>query len=455
VDSIALLPGVIAVFVLWRRGVESAFLDVYLPSLILFPWYCCILPGVPDPSFSQSAMIPLAVVFFWQSRFRWRFSAVDLVVLTFAAWAFVSELLTHGFIEAQNISLDVITQGVIAWIFGKELIGRRGNSTKFARRFVFLLFLICVASVYEFRFLMNPFRAWLLPFFPGQAFNGAGTQMRWNVGRVCGPFAHSILAGVTFMSGILVNVWLAKSGKWERDFRWLPGFPLTKGTMLTLGLLAGSIMTLSRGPWLSGIFGIAILGIGTARYPRKALFLASAFVVVAAAASWTLTRNYTSAGQKGAQSEEQESAAYRAELMDKYKDIAFERPVWGWGHAAPSWPKVPGMVSIDNAYLFMMLLHGVVYAAIFAAFLAIMVLRLVWAGLHSEPKKCAELFMLAGVMVSFAIAFATVWMPADTQGIVFLFAGWAEGRILERSLEVRQEIRVARALPYRFETVYT
>lgn len=454
-DSIALIPGIVAIFVLWRRGVESAFLDVYLPALLLFPWFCCVLPGIPDPSFSQSAMIPIAIVFFWRSRFRWRFSALDIFVLALASWAFTSEWVNHGFAEAENVSFDAVTQGVIAWVLGKELIGRRGNGTKFARRFVFLLFLICIVSVYEFRFAVNPFKGLLGPFFPGQGDLGWNAGIRWHFGRICGPFPHSILAGVTFMSGILVNVWLTNSGKWEEKFRWLADLPLTKGRILTAGLLAGSVMTLSRGPWISGIFGIAIVVIGTARSPRKALFWASAFVLVAGAATWEATERYTSVGQKGAQTEEQESAAYRAELLGKYKDIALERPLWGWGHAAPSWPQVPGMSSVDNAYLFLALSHGAVFAGIFIVFLATIVFRLIWAGLNSGPAKCAELFMLAGVMISFAIAFGTVWMPADTQGIVFLFAGWAEGRIIEGSVDVRYEVMASRALPYRFESVYT
>jgi hypothetical protein len=454
VDSIALLPGLIAIWVLSRSGLESAFLNVYLPALLVLPWYRCNLPGIPDPSFSQSAMVPVAIVFLWRSRFRWQFSAMDLVVFSFAAWAILAEYVTNGYVEAQNVSFDAITQGVLAYLLGKVLIGSQGNEAKFARRFVFCLFLICVASVYEFRFSVNPFKGLIGRFFPGQGSEVAwNTQIRWGLGRVTGPFAHSIIAGMTIMSGVLVNLWLIKAGKWEKHFRWLTGLPFGKGKLIATGLVAGLLMTMSRGPWVSGVFGVALAAVGAARNPKRALSFALAFGILAGAATWAITANYTSVGQEGPQTPEQESAVYRANLLDRYRDIALQRPVWGWG--SRTYPRVGGMESIDNAYLLMMLMHGITYTAIFGLFLVLMVVRLVRAGLKADSQKCAVLFALAGVIVSFIVSLGTAWLPPDTQAVLFLFAGWAEGRIIEKPVKLTEkEEEIPVCSPYRFERVY-
>jgi hypothetical protein len=448
VDTLALLPGLIALLVLSRSGVESAFMNVYIPTAILLPWCVCVLPGVPDPSFSQSAMLPIAMVFFWRSRFRWRFSALDILVFAFAGWAIASEYLTNGFIEAQNISFNALTQGIIAYLLGKELIASRGQETRFARRFVFLIFVICALSVWEFRMQSDLFKLMMAPFFP-KAGLIEYAQRRWNVGRIAGPFSHSIVAGVNIMAAILINRWLSRSGKWERYFRWCP-LPFKKEKIITAGLIAGSLMTLSRGPWIGGVFGFALAQVGAARNPRKALALACAFVAVAGVATWVATAKYTSAG-RAAPAEEQASAAYRTELLTEYRDIALERPVFGWGG---NFPVIGGMTSIDNAYLLMMLIHGVPYAGMFVLFLVVMVIRLVSAGLKADPQERPVLFALAGVFVSFIVSLGTVWLPPDTQGILFLLAGWAEARVIGRSVEVRQQSVISSPARYQFERVY-
>ena len=349
-DKIALLPGFIALLVLNRTGPESAFLNVYLPALMLLPWYVCALPGVPDPSFSQSAMFPIAIAFFWRSRFRWRFSYPDVLVFVFVGWAIASEYINNGFVSAQNISFEATMQGLVAYLLGKEMIGYREREARFARRFVFFLFVICVLSVYEFRFSVNPFKGLIGRFFPGQGGEQAwSTQIRWNLGRITGPFSHAIIAGETIMSGILVNTWLIKTGTWEEYLRRL-SLPFTRGKIIAAGLIAGSLMTMSRGPWLGGAFGAVLVAVGVTRNPARSLVRAAVFFVIVGAATWAAAATYTSVSpDTGQMTEEQESAAYRAVLTTRYKEFAFERPVWGWGSG--SWPVVPGWLqSITPIY---------------------------------------------------------------------------------------------------------
>jgi hypothetical protein len=453
VDKIALLPGLAALIVMSRSGPEVAFLSVYLPVLLLLPdYFRCVLPGIPDPSFSQSAIFPIALAFFWRSGFRWRLSGLDVLVFAFSAWAVGSEYVNNGYSEAQNLAFDMLTQSVIPYLIGKELFGLKGFETRFARRFVFLLFVVGVASIYQFRMGSNPFKAIFIPFFPSSVAGTWDTQIRWGLGRVDGPFEHSILAGVNFMAAILVNLWLMRSGRWERDFRWLPGFPLNKGRIITAGLVAGSLMTMSRGPWLAGVVGAMLTAAGAARSPKRALAIGAVFVAIGGAAIWGVTKTYTSGSLDSAQTEEQRSATYRAVLLTQYQEIAFQRPLFGWGKN--TWPKVSGMFSIDNCYLLMMLMHGLPYVGFFALFMLAVPLRLVRRGLELGPRQRGILFALAGVFISFAISLGTAYMGMQLQALTFLFAGWAEGHVIGGSSLVESEISRHRPARHGFQQVY-
>jgi hypothetical protein len=75
VAAIAGIPGVIALFVCLRRGVAAALIDVYLPVLLLIPdYFRWVLPGLPDPTFNEAAIIPIAGLFVLREARRWRFS---------------------------------------------------------------------------------------------------------------------------------------------------------------------------------------------------------------------------------------------------------------------------------------------------------------------------------------------------------------------------------------------
>ena len=113
------------------------------------------------------------------------------------------------------------------------------------------------------------------------------------------------------------------------------------------------------------------------------------------------------------------------------------------------------MASIDNAYLLLALAHGITYTGIFALFLGIMMLRLVQAGLKADSRSRVLFFTLAGIFVMFAISLGTVWMPPATEAVVFLFAGWAEGRIIERPGKFEEDRSIPRVAYRRFEQVYT
>ena len=101
-NFLALLPGCIALIVSLKRSPAQAFLYVYIPSLLVFPdYYRWIAPGLPDPNFHQSAILPIAAVYFWKKQ-TWRSSYVDLMVLGFAFCVGFSQYLATGYSDART-----------------------------------------------------------------------------------------------------------------------------------------------------------------------------------------------------------------------------------------------------------------------------------------------------------------------------------------------------------------
>lgn len=313
---LATIPGIIAQFVALTRSPQQAFLDVYLPVLILMSdYYRWMAPGLPDPSFSQSAILPIGILFLVREAAKWKLSIADVLVLGFAFCIGYSESLNAGYSEAQNLMFDMLSWVILPYILGKGMIAPHGLSATSAKRLVCLLFIMSLISVYEFKMGRTPWQLILARFFPGQ---GAGwvTTFRWGFTRIAGPYGHAILAGVILNNAYRLQRWLEWSQLWEPRFSKFPGLPLLKARIATLGELGGVIMTMVRGPWIGGMFAAVIAAIGRAKNRWRALGIIAAVAIVVGTPAVLAFKSYVAVGRAGAKTVAQESAAYRKELME-------------------------------------------------------------------------------------------------------------------------------------------
>jgi hypothetical protein len=226
-ESIVLLPGFIAAWFAATRSLEEAFFAVYLPVLLLIPDYFRMpIDGFPDPGFIQTTILPIGLGLCFLAVFKgqWKFSAVDLCVVAFIGWQFISNIYNLGYKEAQNNLFDELTLAIFPYMAGKALIEPTGLRVRFAKRFVFLLFVVTVLSLYEFRMGDNLFRPLVSPLFPGQD-PGSFTQMRWGFGRIGGPYVHAIFMCAILGIGYLLCRWLNVTKQWEPHFRWASSLP--------------------------------------------------------------------------------------------------------------------------------------------------------------------------------------------------------------------------------------
>ena len=455
-NVVALIPGLWAAIVAWRRSPARAYLDVYLPVLLLIPdYFRCILPVLPDPTPNAAAIVAIAVVCLLRGGARWRFSLTDGLVIAYAAAMTFSEYLNKDGAEARNIGFEVFAAVVLPYLLTKILIEPQGLRVEFAKRMVVLVAIVVGLSLWEFRMGRPVFKFMLAPLFPGQG--SWPDTFRYGFTRVAGPYGHAILAGIIFAAVYRVAKWLEWTGHWPERVAWLPWKP-TRARLLALALAAGSVMTLCRGPWIGAFAGMVVLLIGRARNRRRLFTAVLVLTFVVGLPGAIAFKSYVSVGRQGALTPEQETAAYRAELVEKYTAIAMQHAWWGWGRAG--WPKVAGMDSTDNSYLLLALNHGLVTLGLFLAILASSAARLAVFGARrprDDPSGMLA-FTLLGCYVGFFISLATVFHGEQTVQLFFIVAGWSEGLMSSRAA-VTAPVAVRDAAPgaplFQFSRVMT
>lgn len=424
-QAVAILPLIAGLIWLVARNHREALLDVYLFSLLLLPAWCrWSIPGLPDPTLYEAAVLPVAGAFVLRGLKKWRISLMDFIVTSLILLICWSEYRNAGYNEAQNLMFDMLAAGLFPYMLGKGILDSPGMRVRFLRRFTGYLAILVGFFLYEFRFRYNPYRVMFDPFFPGQ---GWITTERFGLARCAGPFSHALLAGAIFMIGFHFQVWLHRSGSWEPYFRKLKYPQLSKARLISAVVGLGLLLTLARGPQIGAVIAAGFVWIGAGRQPKKRLLIALVLLVVVGVPLAIQAVSYASVGRANAADASQETAAYRKELLDHYVDVALQHAMFGWGRNG--WPKDPGMPSIDNYYLLLALMHGVIASGIFAIILLSLMVRCLWDGLRRRRARGGPpsmSFTLAGIFAGLLFAWFTVFMGETAMPIVFLLIGFAE-----------------------------
>ena len=294
-------------------------------------------------------------------------------------------------------------------------------------------------SVYEYRMGQNPFTLAIARFFPDEHFPWK-TQIRWGFGRVSGPFGQSELAGMMFFFGLVLALWLTYNHLWEPKFSHMTWLPFKKATIITWTIAIVLVMTQARGPWIGSLVAIPVALIGRAhRVLRTALLVGACFLVLAPAAYLGL-KAYTSGPTN---SEAQENAQYRQQMLDNYIPIARAGGPWGWGQ---DFPRVMGQGSIDNEYLFVALTQGWVGLLTFSLICLETCYYLLYGAIFNPTQRDRYFaFSLLGVMLGLMVTIFTVFLGNQPYQLFFLLAGWSQAVRVKRT--GRPELS--------FEQVYT
>jgi len=417
---LALLAALVAVA---RHTPGRAMVMVYLPVLLLLPdTYHAITPGLPDPSFNQAALLPIIAVAALRYGTQWRPSVADVLVIGFTASVAYSEYLAAGYAEAQNLIFTMLTGALAPYLVARWCIARERLHVPVARTFAGLLFGLAVFGLFEAKMGFNPFHAAIERFFPGQG--GWVTTFRHGLARVAGPYSHAILAGIMMVMAYRIQRWLEWGGHWEPRFTRL-ALPWPKARLMTIGLFIGCIMTVARGPWLGGVAGAMFALIGRAKNKKRALIsMVGAAVFIGGPAVFAFF-SYLDVKPGETMTMSQESAVYRKVLMEKYADIALDHAWLGWGRN--TWPKVGGMESIDNYYLLLSLMHGLLSTGLLVAVMLWLMARLLIQGLKEPAGHNSLSLCLMGTIASVLVSLVTVYLGENVLPAFFFILGWAEG----------------------------
>lgn len=450
---VALLPAFLVAYVASRHSVHEVFLRVYIPVLLLLPgYYRALIPGLPDPTFAEAAAVALFIVFVARGAPGYRFGLTDLLVAAYALSISYSQYRASGFSDAQNLMFFQLSSVLIPYVLAKSLIEPKGLGLAFARQFVICALIVAVLNLYENRFGMNLWQRILSPLFPGF---GAGwvTTFRFGLARASGPYGHALLAGIIMFVAYRLQRWLHWANAWPtRRPSWLP-LPLPWA--LTIGMGVGLLSTLAKGAIFASFIAAMVPIVGRSKRRAAVATTILALLVLIGIPALLVFLQWASVGRLHALSVNQETAAYRYELIVQYIDIAHQQLWFGWG--LNEWPRVANMPSIDNYYLLLYLMHGAVASTAFVFLILSLIVRLLVKGMQqplADPPGSALTFTLAAILVGYLLGAVTVFLGVQTLPLLFMIAGWAESHLV-RGCEpaVGRMVKAVSPPLYRFRRV--
>jgi O-Antigen ligase len=448
---IILIPAVACWMVLARGSARSALINVYLPTVLLLPQYFELrFPHLPPLTFAGVAILPLGVALLVNEGRRWRLDWMDVLVVLFAASAAISEGMSQSLAEGTWTQIftspavalpsslnngifqlfEGMTTMVLPYMAGKLLIeqgGYQGQPTRkpFLRRMVILLAIVAAVSVTDFLTGKSTWQTLFNHFFPTQPQEWP-MQVRWGFGRIAGPFAHAILAGMMFLMGLIYCIWLRLFAPEWGTRKVFKEFSLTLRGLVLWAIVAGLLMTQSRGPWIGAVLAlIFVFLMGTFPMGKAAAIF---FVLMAAlsVAGYYYGNKYTESKQDQVTSEGQQNAIYRRNLIRNFIPVVMQRKAFGWG--ITTHPTANGQDSVDNEYLLLSVTQGFTGLGLFLAIAAACGGRLLW--LAARPNSAedkglviAHLAVLIGLMTTIA----TVYLGEQVFLLFFLIVGWVQG----------------------------
>ena len=81
---VTLIPAIFCIYALFQRKTHGAFLNVFLPVLLLFPTnFFLQIKHFPPLTFVDAALLPLGIGMLLTDLPQWRFSRMDLYLIVF------------------------------------------------------------------------------------------------------------------------------------------------------------------------------------------------------------------------------------------------------------------------------------------------------------------------------------------------------------------------------------
>jgi hypothetical protein len=432
-SALVFLPGLICLFFVIRGRSETAFLSVYLPTLLLLPAaYATRVPHLPPISISEAAVIPLGIAALFRFTRKGHVVPMDILVSLFMAGLAISEISrehiqNNGIFTALSYFIDIF----LPYAIGRIMIEPRLRLAT-VRRIVIMTLFLGLPGIYSWRMQLNPYAP-----IGKIVFNvdmSSAVQVRSGRGRLEAAFSDAEIAGAAF--GIIgaLNAWLVflrKRGlgaKLGARLDWLE-----KRHIPGLLLLLYVILTQSRGPMLGVAASFVVLQIPRFKNTRRATVVVGLILVLGTLGVNQYLSQYTDvAGPYAVKDEAQGSAVYRRTMMRVYQSVVEQGGWLGWGYG--SIPKVKGLFeihkgvqSVDDEFLYVHLAQGE-FGYILILLIAAESIRSLAVRSWRRQEAEDRVFTLAmlGAMAILWITLTTVAMIEQLPQIAFLLIGWGQ-----------------------------
>lgn len=426
-----LIPFFLSCYYVVRGERSKAFLNVYLPCLILIPTYWVVrLPHMPYVSPSNGALLPIGLSLLVRPQIRWRFKRMDLWVVLFLTAILLSETLRElnpkdGLILWAQDFVEMF----LAYIVGRQLI-EPNLRLETVKRIIFCFLALLPFGLWEYRMGSNPFINTGVRFF--HVDTGWFVQLRGGHARISVSFAHAILAGMLFVVAMALNYYLANIYRMDpsrlgRRMAWLQK---RKIPLFVLPLML--FLTGSRMPMACGVLCFLLLQIPRFRSMKTGVITMLSIILIGGAVTYVAFQKYTDL-KAGQQSDEaRDSAIYRKLLLENYKPALEAGGFLGWG--VESFPRFPGQVSVDNNYLILQLSHGNFgkWSFIMLGVEAVFTLWLAVRRFQSRESIYLVFSLMAGLIGIF-VALSTVAMFEQVIQVTFLLLGWSQSLVDSRA----------------------
>ena len=426
-SAILLLPGLISLILVIRGRLETAFLSIYLPSLLLLPQeYGYRIPHLPPLSAAEFALIPVGIAafirFVQSGSFRLMDALVPLLTVSYA----ISEILHEPSVnDGYFRAIDSFVSIALAYAAGRQLIEPQLRLDT-VRRIVILFLLLSPICLHQWKGrniygnIGNRFlKLSMLDYTEGTR-NGHG--------KAGGAFINAEIDGIALGMTFALNAWLVFLNK-----RKIGGDLGTRFSKLerfhvpALLLLFSLFLTQERAPLM--VIAVVLLIIQIPKFEKRKLVTGLVAVLLIGGALGAKQHfdkySYIPGYAYATVSEQARSTFYRYQMNKVYQAVA-EKGGWtGWGSGGV--PETGGMKSIDNEFLCVHLVQGALGYIIFLLIAAESV-RTAIAGLWTL-KTLEDRAFAGSVLAALGclwITLYTVFMGEQLPQFAFLLIGWGQ-----------------------------
>jgi len=430
-EYLILIPGLVSLVVCVVARPRTAFVYVFLPTLLLLPIYPLLhIEGLPDLRFFHAAIIPIVAIWLVKGAPGYRFHFLDFLVAAYIFICLASEFKNADFKSSYNYA-GILVLGVFLPYIGARLSTR---SIHDARQIIMVLVVLSaflgVMAVYEARMWRNPMNFWsklgfITPY--------TRSMRRFGLKRASLVYDHPIFLGHFFAQILPLGIWL---------FWTAVGNLRYKAFAFTALIGAGLFAAISRGPWVGAMASFGVLGV--TRMKQKAVGLTMLVVMLIFCFLFVLPyfEKYTKVKRQG----DQGHATYRRATWLAYFPQMMERPYLGHGRhrVVLAGYKELGygkIASVDNEFLYLGLYHGVIAVFLFAAAPILASIGLIRIVFREESLEGLLAGALCAALWASLITLATVFRGSQPFHVLYILIGMStQGliRFRERSYAARR-----------------